>query len=114
MYPCLVWSTHAPKYLIDLIESIQKKVMKIIKLLRYYEDAIKYLHLKLLGERPANVWLAFIKKLENPSDRLHSLLPAPTDNTYKRRKQSLTNLTKYQINRHTVAKIVLSHGMHQR
>lgn len=107
MYACLVWSTHALKYLIDLIESIQKKTMKIIKLLRYYEDAIKYLHLKLLGERPA-------KKLENPSDRLHSLLPAPTDNAYKRRKQSLTNLTKYQINRHTVAKIVLSHGMHQR
>ena len=40
-YACPIWSTSIPQYLIDNIESIQKRCLKIICPISTYEEAIK-------------------------------------------------------------------------
>jgi hypothetical protein len=98
-YACPVWSTHLPKYLIENIEAVQKRAMKIIKPFSTYTLALEELQLESLKERRDTLCLSFFKKLENPSDRLNCLIPSTSESKYNLSKKPTYKIPNYKTNR---------------
>ena len=74
-YACPVWSMSLPAYLVEKIERIQQRCLKIIFPNLKYDDAIKEARLTTLEERRLHLCKQFFNRLLNPSSRLNHLLP---------------------------------------
>jgi hypothetical protein len=70
------------KQLINNIESIQKRAIKIIKPSCSYAVALRDQQLEFLEQRRENICLSFFKELENPSDLFHNLSTPVSENKF--------------------------------
>jgi hypothetical protein len=86
-------------YLIENIEVVQKRAMKIIKPFSTYTLALEDLQLESLKERRDTLCLSFFKKLENPSDRLNCLTPSTSESKYNLREKPTYKIPNYKTNR---------------
>ena len=69
-YACPVWSTNLPKYLSDVIEMIQKRVLTSIHTGLHYDDILVLVSLQSLKKRRDDV-----NRLKCNTHRLHHLIP---------------------------------------
>ena len=85
-YACLFWHTSLPKFLIDELEHIQKRALKIIvPHLSYFESLID-LKLPTLEERRELLCRSFYENnYSDTSSKISHLLPEPLDHQYRLR-----------------------------
>ena len=99
-YACPVWSTGLTSTLSEQIESIQKRALKTIRPLDSYHKAFEYTQLENLSERRKDICFKLFKDMENPSHRLHCLLPDIHENPYHLRNTRKYQLPKCKTNRY--------------
>ena len=80
-YAVPVWQS-IPGYLSDKIESIQKRVLKIMfPSANSYSDALELAWMKNLIYRRDNIYKEYMYKMKDLNHPLHPLLPIRLDNT---------------------------------
>jgi len=86
-YACQVWSTSLTQANIDLLESIQKRALKIISPALTYKEALDLHQLPTLVERRTALCRELFKAIMTDSEhRLHCLLPPPRESRYSLRE----------------------------
>ena len=88
-YTVPVWQS-IPDYLNDIIESVQKRALKIVSAEESYMEALGQANLPTLQERREDVCYKYMKKMKSRDHPLFKLLPRPVAGTcnYKLRKSS--------------------------
>ena len=88
-YACPVWSTSLPKYLSDVIEMIQKRVLRSIHPGIHYDDILVLIGLQSLKMRRDNICKAYFNRLECNTHRLNHLIPVRRDVHYSLRNANV-------------------------
>ena len=86
-YACPVWSTCLTKGLSDILESIQKRALRIILPEMNYEEACEALDLPLLSTRRSELCKKIFLNMTKPNHKLHDLLPQKNSDTLNFRKK---------------------------
>ena len=86
-YACPVWSTCLTDELSVILESIQRRAVKIILPSEEYEQACISLDLPLLAKRRSILCKKFFLNMTRPDHRLHDLLPQPNSSNYTLRRK---------------------------
>ena len=81
-YAAPVWSTSLPEYLSYRIEQVQKRALRIIHPYTDYTNALDICSLETLKDRREVLCKNFFKKIENPCDKIHKILPPLRQNNY--------------------------------
>ena len=85
-YACPVWHTSLPKFLIDELEHIQKRALKIIVPHLSYSESLIDLKLPTLEERRELLCRSFYENnYSDTSSKISHLLPEPLDHQYRLR-----------------------------
>jgi hypothetical protein len=99
-YACVVWHHGLTQTQSDLLESIQKRAIRImygpVVFKMPYENALSYSDLELLSQRRAKIGKSFFDKLLQPTNCLNHLLPPRRDPAVISR---LRHATQYEIPR---------------
>ena len=99
-YACPAWSTSLTVTSNDLLESIQKRAMKVIKPSCTYLEALHSLNIPSLKERRDTLCRTFFKdNVINPEGRLHNLLPPRRETGHNLRASGNYPLPKVKTNR---------------
>ena len=75
-YACCVWDKSLTKHLSGKLELVQKRAMRIIYPNTQYSDALCLAKCPRLDERRDELCLKTFAKMEEPTSRLHHLIPA--------------------------------------
>ena len=70
-----MWHTNLPQYLSDKIEHVQRRAFRIIYPEYSYNEALRSAKCFPLKERRQILCLSIFRKIQEPSSRLHCLLP---------------------------------------
>ncbi len=84
-YACQVWHPGLNKHQELMLESVQKRALKIIFPKLKYEDALEKTGLPLLVTRRKEMCHNLFRKIQNSEHRLHKLLPPKRDNSHNLR-----------------------------
>ena len=98
-YACQVWHAGITQELSNILESVQKRALRIIYPDLQYREALQESNLPTLIERRQGLCIALFKSIQQPSHKLHHLLPAPRDIFYNTRNQLKYPLPLYRTNR---------------
>ena len=86
-YACPVWHTSLPQYLSDKIESIQRRVVRIIFPGEQVSEILAANTIPTLHNRHTELCQAYFTKMRDPSHKLHNLVPKPKACPYSLRTQ---------------------------
>ena len=87
-YSCQVWSTSLRAANREILESVQKRAMKIIEPTLAYKEALKKHDLQTLESRRDTLCRRFFKDIMSQKDhKLHCLLPTPRPSKYELRRE---------------------------
>ena len=100
-YACQVFHGGLTKEQSDLLESVQKRALRIIDPDLNYNDAINVFGLQTLKDRRANMCHCLFTQMQNTSHKLHNLLPEKRENTsrYELRNSKPFPLPRCKTNR---------------
>ena len=79
-YAAPVWHGGLTKEQTESLEDIQVRACKIATSLKDYETALKELELPSLEERRVSICKSFFEKIQEPTDKLHRILPPKKEN----------------------------------
>ena len=99
-YACPVWSTGLTSELSDMLESIQRRALRVILPSITYELACDRLELPYLADRRKELCKTFFEQMKDPSHKLNDLLPPKRSNTYNFRRTATYPLPKCQTSRY--------------
>ena len=75
-YSSVVWATCLPRFLIDQLEAIQKRALRIVYPDLHYQQALEQANITSLEDRRAHLCLKVWHNIKNnPDGQLHRLLP---------------------------------------
>ena len=98
-YAAAVWHPGLSKSLTNQIESIQKRVLRIVFPSLTYELALERSELPTLEQRRTNITRRLFKQIQEPSHKLHQLLPLPQPASYNLRNKLKFPLPKCKTSR---------------
>ena len=98
-YACPAWHTNISCAHSVLLESIQKRAMRIVYPDLDYTSALELAKLPTLQNRREELCKTFFKTIMNPSCKIHDLLPAARDSKYALRSQTKYELPKCRTER---------------
>jgi hypothetical protein len=87
-YACQVWHYGLPQYLIDQVEKIQKRALKIIFPGTTYAECLLKANLMTLYERRTFLCNPLFSKMLEPTHKLNALVPPKNLQTYDLRSYS--------------------------
>ena len=93
-YACPVWSTSLPNYLSDVIEMIQRRVLRSIYPGLHYEDILVLVSLQSLKKRRDNIYNPYFNRLKCNTHRLNHLIPERRDVHYRLRNANVYPVTR--------------------
>lgn len=99
-YACPVWHPGLTNVLNTHIENVQKRVLRIITPSMSYQEALVTSKLPTLEERRSKITQTFFQNMQNPSHKLHYMLPKPQTKTYYTRSASKYPLPKCYTERY--------------
>ena len=99
-YACPVWSPSLTSEQRNIIESIQKRALKIIRPQDSYDEACTHLNLPSLCSRRDNICASFFDNMKLSSHSLHNLLPPKRQCDYRLRNHSTYPKPKCKTNRY--------------
>ena len=99
-YACQVFHGGLTKEQSEMLESIQKRAVRIISPGLSYSDALVFLNLQSLSERRQKLCLNLFTQIRNPSHMLNHLLPAPRETRYSLRNSKDLYPPKCNTNRY--------------
>ena len=98
-YACPAWHTNITRAHSLLLESIQKKSLKIVFPESDYTSALDCSKLPTLHDRREDLCRTFFSGMLDPSHRLNTLLPVSKNSTYMLRSQKQLTLPKCRTQR---------------
>ena len=98
-YAAPVWGTNLPEYLLQNLELLQKRALKIIFPLLSYEDALEHSHILKIKDRIDDTCRAFFNKVQDKQDKLHSLLTEENNTLHNTRHKKKYSLPQCNTNR---------------
>lgn len=87
-YACPAWFYSLPHYLVEHLESIQRRIMNIVYPNDAYAVALEKAQLPTMEKRLQYLCEQFFNKIQHPSHKLHGLLPDVYTNRYNTRSQA--------------------------
>ena len=102
-YSCVVWATCLPRFLIDQLEAIQKRALRIPYPILNYHQALRLTNIPSLEERRAKLCLKLWRNIkDNPNSQLHRLLPPVRSEcrSYQLRNNSKSCRYRFRTNRY--------------
>ncbi len=81
-YACQVWLPGLTTEQSDSLESIQKRVLKILNKDTNYEESLNLVNLPKLSERRENMCKKLFEQMKDNNHRLNKLLPPKKENTH--------------------------------
>ena len=99
-YACQVFHGALTKEQANILESIQKRALRIITPGLSYDDAISCLNLELLSDRRRKLCLKLFTQIQNPGHKLNCLLPVKKESRYSLRNRKDLCLPKCKTNRY--------------
>ena len=85
-YACPAWFYSTPSYLLEQLESIQRRTMRVIYPDHSYHDACLQARVPRVKERLEDLCKSFFASMQNHQHKLHGLLP-PCTNKRKHKNQ---------------------------
>ena len=98
-YACPVWATSITEEQKTMIESIQKRAMKIIFSDMDYPSALQKSGLSTLENRRNKLCYSFFQKMQNPNSSIHDILPVKVSSQYALRQNKKYRLPKIRTSR---------------
>ena len=98
-YACQVFHGGLTKEQSDLLESVQKRALRIIDPDLNYNDAINVFGLQTLKDRRAKMCFCLFTLMQNSTHKLHNLLPEKRENRYELRDSKPFSLPRCKTNR---------------
>lgn len=98
-YACPVWATAITEEQQAMLESVQKRAMKIIYPDMDYPSALQKSSLCPLKIRRNKLCLKFFKKMQNPNCAIHDILPVEHSSHYSLRQNKKYRLPKIRTSR---------------
>ena len=92
-YAAPVWFFSAPAYLIDQLEAIKRRVLKIILPEYKYSDALHTASIPTVHARLQTISMNYFKGMANKNHKLHHLFPKLYCNSYSTRSQVIGTLS---------------------
>ena len=86
-YACQVWHPGLTLHQGKVLESVQKRALKIIFPDLTYEKALETTGLPLLSQRRTDMCHKLYKQMQNPEHKLHKLLPSEKNNRHNLRRE---------------------------
>ena len=86
-FACQVWHSSLTVKQSDLLESIQKRCLRLIFPESNYEEALLHSYLPSLHERRQILCKRLFEQMNNDNHKLYHLLPQKTDHHYETRQQ---------------------------
>jgi hypothetical protein len=99
-YACQVWHPGLTKDQSDTLESIQKRVLKIVYKDASYEEAIILAKLAKLSVRRESLCKKLFEQIQNDNHRLNKLLPSKKENSHALRRVNKYETIKCKTNRY--------------
>ena len=91
-YAAQVWHAGLTQAQSKTVESIQRRVLKIIFPEKSYSEALAHGHLKTLAERRKDLCSDLFRDMQHPGHKLNHLLDLKNENQY-----DLRNPQKYEV-----------------
>ena len=98
-YACQVFHGALTKEQCDLLESVQKRALRIIDPDLSYNEAINVFGLQTLKTRREDMCLCLFTQMQNSTHKLHNLLPEKKENRYLLRNNKPFSLPRCKTNR---------------
>ena len=98
-YACPLWSTGLPTYLSELIENIQKRLLKIIYGEGEYKELLLRSKLNTLAKRRLKLNRDFFAKVKKENCAIHHLLPPKRFHTHDLRQKHPYPIIEAKTNR---------------
>ena len=99
-YACPVWATSLKKSESKILESIQKRALRIMLPNVPYETACSKLNLPTLATRRQQLCTAFFKSMSKPDNSLNDMLPSKRSNPYNTRSKQIYQLPRCKTKRY--------------
>ena len=102
-YSCDVWAMCFPRFLIDQLEAIQKRALRILYPTLNYQQALTLTNVPSLEERRAKLCPKVWRNIkDNPNSQLYRLLPpVPSEcHSYQLRNNSKSSRYRFRTNRY--------------
>ena len=96
-YACPAWHTSLTEEDHDLIESVQKRCLKMVFPSMSYDEALKAANIPTLKERRYDICVKLFEDMQNENHRLFHLLPAEHDRGGHNTRLRLSHSSKYQV-----------------
>ena len=84
-YCAPVFHYSIPSFLCEDLEMVQKRALKIIPPTKSYNDILEYFNLQTLSQRRDEMCTKLFTNINNPTHKLHKLLPSKHDSVYQLR-----------------------------
>ena len=99
-FSCQTWCTSLTQEMTDLLESVQRRVCRILLPGESYNEAMESLCLEPLESRRVNMCKVLFIQMQNSKHRLHYLLPKERESKYNLRTANKYPLVKCRTNRY--------------
>ena len=99
-YAAPAWATSLTQTQRDKLENIQKRAFNIISPGLSYEESLLYLEQSTLEQRRLNICESFFRKIQNPTDKIHDILPEQRQIKYNFRQSGKFKIAKCRTKRY--------------
>ncbi len=104
-YACQVWSTSLTIHEEEVIESIQRRGLQIIKPSLSYREALQFFGISSLKCRRQSLCISLFNNIQDPSHKLHDLLPGENKTAYSLRHHQIYKYPKCNTNRYASSSV---------
>ena len=96
-YSSVVWATCLPRFLIDQLEAIQKRALRIVYPDLHYQQALAQANITSLEDRRAHLCLKVWHNIKNnPACQLHRLLPPVRSECHSHHIRNSSSSSRFQ------------------
>ena len=96
-YSSVVWATCLPRFLIDQLEAIQKRALRIVYPDLHYQQALMQANITSLEDRRAHLCLKVWHNIKNnPAYQLHRLLPPVRSECHSHHIRNSSSSSRFQ------------------
>ena len=99
-YAAPAWATSLTQTQKDKLENIQKRAFNIISPGLSYQESLVHLEQSTLEQRRLNICESFFKKIQNPHDKIHDILPEQRQIKYSFRQTGKFEIAKCRTKRY--------------